>query len=206
MSESFDPYHKWLGVSPKDQPPNHYRLLGIDLYEDDADVIADAAEQRMVHVQTYQVGPYSELSQEILNELAAARVCLLRPDKKLAYDAKLRAALGAGGRDIPAQPVGHAPPVALETLDFPAPAHAPPVPALLDTFSETAAPRHETSQAGERQEKEASESQRHVHSPVYPARRDRISSGVFHPVLGESAASVDRFPLWILSPSASRAQ
>ncbi len=140
MSESFDPYHKWLGVSPKDQPPNHYRLLGIDLFEDDADVIADAAEQRMVHVRTYQLGPYSELSQEILNELAAAKVCLLKPAKKLAYDAELRAALGAGGQDLPAQPVGHMPPVALEKLDFPAPARAPAVPPLLDTFSEMAAP------------------------------------------------------------------
>ena len=33
MSESFDPYHKWLGISPKDQPPNHYRLLAIDEFE-----------------------------------------------------------------------------------------------------------------------------------------------------------------------------
>ena len=31
--ENFDPYHKWLGISPKDQPPHHYRLLGIDLFE-----------------------------------------------------------------------------------------------------------------------------------------------------------------------------
>ena len=140
MSESFDPYHKWLGVSPKDQPPNHYRLLGIDLFEDDADVIADAAEQRMVHVRTYQLGRHSELSHKILNELAVAKVCLLKPATKLAYDAELRAALGAGGQDLQAQPVGHAPPVALEKLDFPAPARAPAVPPLLDTFSEMAAP------------------------------------------------------------------
>ena len=35
----FDPYHKWLGIPPKDQPPNHYRLLGVDLFESDPDVI-----------------------------------------------------------------------------------------------------------------------------------------------------------------------
>ncbi len=28
MPDSFDPYHRWLGISPKDQPPNRYRLLG----------------------------------------------------------------------------------------------------------------------------------------------------------------------------------
>jgi len=35
MAESFDPYHKWLGIAPKDQPPHYYRLLGIDPFEGD---------------------------------------------------------------------------------------------------------------------------------------------------------------------------
>jgi hypothetical protein len=26
----FDPYRKWLGIPPKDQPPHYYRLLGIE--------------------------------------------------------------------------------------------------------------------------------------------------------------------------------
>jgi hypothetical protein len=26
----FDPYYHWLGIAPKDQPPNHYRLLGVE--------------------------------------------------------------------------------------------------------------------------------------------------------------------------------
>ena len=43
MAESFDPYRKWLGIPPKDQPPNHYRLLGIDLFEADAEVIVRVA-------------------------------------------------------------------------------------------------------------------------------------------------------------------
>ena len=33
----FDPYRKWLGIPPKDQPPNHYRLLGLELFETDPD-------------------------------------------------------------------------------------------------------------------------------------------------------------------------
>ena len=43
----FNPYHKWLGVPVSEQPPNHYRLLGIALFENDADVIETAADQRM---------------------------------------------------------------------------------------------------------------------------------------------------------------
>ena len=43
MSTSFDPYHKWLGIPPDQQPAHHYRLLGIGLFESDADVIEAAA-------------------------------------------------------------------------------------------------------------------------------------------------------------------
>ena len=30
-TNTLDPYHRWLGIQPKDQPPNHYRLLGVEL-------------------------------------------------------------------------------------------------------------------------------------------------------------------------------
>ena len=90
MADAFDPYHKWLGISPKDQPPHHYRLLGIDLFEDDLDVIESAADQRMTHVRAFQTGKRSQLSQNILNEIAGARVCLLSPEKKAAYDGQLQ--------------------------------------------------------------------------------------------------------------------
>lgn len=59
MAGNFDPYYKWLGIPPKDQPPNFYRLLGIDLYEDDPEVIAIAAEQRIGHVRSFQNGEYA---------------------------------------------------------------------------------------------------------------------------------------------------
>ena len=90
MADSFDPYHKWLGISPKDQPPNHYRLLGVELFESDPDVIESAADQRMTHVRTFQTGQGSADSQRILNELSAAKLCLLEPQKKAAYDCQLR--------------------------------------------------------------------------------------------------------------------
>jgi len=97
----FDPYHRWLGISPKDQPPNHYRLLAVDLFEEDPEVIRDAAEQRMAHVRTYGLGKYSEVSQGILNELAAAKVCLFDPERKAAYDKKLREKLKASKASPP---------------------------------------------------------------------------------------------------------
>ena len=35
----FDPYHRWLGIPPEEQPAHFYRLLGIKALEDNADVI-----------------------------------------------------------------------------------------------------------------------------------------------------------------------
>lgn len=98
MSEDFDPYRKWLGIPPKDQPPNHYRLLGIAHFEDDPDVIENAATRQMVHIRTFQTGKYSAASQKILNELTAAKLCLLQANRKREYDFALRQALEAAGK------------------------------------------------------------------------------------------------------------
>lgn len=94
----FDPYHKWLGISPDDRRLNHYRVLGIGLFESDPDVIANAADQRMIHIRTFQGGRHSDLSQKILNEIAAARVCLLNAAKKAEYDEQLRQQLAASSQ------------------------------------------------------------------------------------------------------------
>jgi tRNA A-37 threonylcarbamoyl transferase component Bud32 len=87
---AFDPYYQWLGIAQKDQPPNHYRLLGIERSEENPHVIDSAAEQRTTYLRTFQIGKYSELSQRLLNEVAKAKVCLLNPAKKAAYDARLK--------------------------------------------------------------------------------------------------------------------
>jgi hypothetical protein len=50
VSGTFDPYHRWLGIPPKHQPPNHYRLLGLEPFENDMEVIRDAAERQIAHV------------------------------------------------------------------------------------------------------------------------------------------------------------
>jgi hypothetical protein len=91
----FDPYRKWLGIPPQEQPPNQYRLLGIGLFESDPDVIANSADRQMSHVRTFQSGAFAEISQFILNELTAARMCLLDPQRKAEYDYWLRQTLPA---------------------------------------------------------------------------------------------------------------
>ncbi len=91
MSASFDPYHKWLGIPPKDQPPNHYRLLGIERFEDDAEVIEAAANRVMAYLHEVAAGDASGQSQTLLNEISAARICLLNQRRKTDYDQKLKA-------------------------------------------------------------------------------------------------------------------
>ncbi|HVW37239.1 MAG TPA: hypothetical protein VHB99_08030, partial [Pirellulales bacterium] len=123
MSEPFDPYRKWLGIPPKDQPPNHYRLLAVELFEDDLDIISNAADRLMAHVRTFQSGPHAAASQKLLNELAAARHCLLDVAKKGEYDQTLRNRLLA--TLAPAPVVATPQPVAPIPV---APVHAAPVP------------------------------------------------------------------------------
>src|SRR5277367_5999977 len=95
----FDPYRKWLGIPPKDQPPNHYRLLSLELYEPDLDVIEGAADRQMGFVRQYQSGEHAALAAKLLNEIATARLCLLKPKSKSEYDAKLRTQLVVPGAD-----------------------------------------------------------------------------------------------------------
>jgi hypothetical protein len=83
---AIDPYHEWLGIPPEEQPPNHYRLLGIKLYEASQDVIANAADRQMIFVRQFQIGKHQEESQRLLNEIAAAKICLLNPTSKAIYD------------------------------------------------------------------------------------------------------------------------
>ncbi len=100
---TFDPYHQWLGIRDPARPPNHYRLLGIELFEADPDVIITAADRQMAHLRTFQHGQDSDVSQQLLNEVAAAKVCLLHAEKKAAYDERLRTAYSPQAPPAPAK-------------------------------------------------------------------------------------------------------
>jgi hypothetical protein len=95
MSDTFDPYYEWLGIPPKDQPPHHYRLLGIELFETHLNVIERAADRQMSHLRTFQSGRNGRHSQDLLNKLSAAKICLLDPVRRAPYDAQLRAEIEA---------------------------------------------------------------------------------------------------------------
>lgn len=88
INPDFDPYYEWLGIPSCEQPPNYYRLLGIDLCEDNT-VIENAADRQMQFVRTFENGENGEASQKLLNEIAAAQICLLDSVAKRQYDETL---------------------------------------------------------------------------------------------------------------------
>lgn len=133
MPQEFDPYRKWLGIPPHDQPPNHYRLLGIAAFEDDPDVISNAADRQMAHVRTFQTGRYADLSQQLLTELSSAKLCLLDPKRRAAYDEQLQSELeetikpSNGAPVVPGPRAASGPSVSAPATDpmMPAPPPAP---------------------------------------------------------------------------------
>jgi len=58
-------------------------------------MIAEAADQRMILVRSFQTGPRGSYTQQLLNELTAAKLCLLDPNTKTTYDAVLEGQLAA---------------------------------------------------------------------------------------------------------------
>lgn len=107
---SFDPYDQWLGIPPAEQPPDHYRLLGLARFETDPARIAAAADARLALLRSVQTGPRGLVAQKIMNEVAAARVCLLSPERKSVYDKELWQRLATQARAAVPQPPGHAAP------------------------------------------------------------------------------------------------
>jgi serine/threonine protein kinase len=91
VREEFDPYYKWLGIPVEQRPPNLYQLVGVQMFEKDFDVIANACDQRMTHLRTYATSQHRREAEQLLNEISAARVTLLTPRLKAGYDSTLRA-------------------------------------------------------------------------------------------------------------------
>jgi hypothetical protein len=125
VADDFDPYYTWLGIPPDEQPPNAYRLLGVQVFESDDDVIANAADRVMGYVRTFSAGKRGPIAEKLLNEISAARVLLLNKEKKRACDRELAATLAARSPPAATQPA--VPAARVITIDEPAPAAPGPL-------------------------------------------------------------------------------
>lgn len=86
---AIDVYKEWLGIPEGERPPDHYTLLRLVRFEDDVDKIRQHYKKLNAHVRKYATGQYMAESQELLNELAKAMLCLTDPERKREYDESL---------------------------------------------------------------------------------------------------------------------
>lgn len=92
-----DVYKEWLGIPDGPRPPDHYTLLRLVQFEDSADKVRANYKKLNGHVRKYATGQYSVRSQQLLNEIAKAMLCLTDPERKREYDEGL-------GREFPEEP------------------------------------------------------------------------------------------------------
>ena len=98
-STQLDVYRDWLGIKETARPLNHYQLLGLKLFEDDANAIRSSYRKLNAHVRKYAAGEFGPQSQALLNELCQAMLCLTDGVRKAEYDASLgRAAAPVAGK------------------------------------------------------------------------------------------------------------
>ena len=98
-SAQLDFYKEWLGIPEGPRPPDHYQLLRLVQFEDAADKIRANYKKLNAHVRKYATGKYSVESQDLLNELAKAMLCLTDVERKREYDEGL-------GREFPEESSG----------------------------------------------------------------------------------------------------
>jgi len=93
-----DVYRDWLGIKEPNRPLDFYQLLRLERFEDNVDRIRRHYRKLNAHTRKYSTGKYAELSQQVLNELARAMLCLTDAKRKTDYDASLGRQKAAGGR------------------------------------------------------------------------------------------------------------
>jgi hypothetical protein len=81
-----DVYKDWLGIPEDQRPPDHYQLLRLKQFEDDSAKIQKNYKKLNEHVRKFASGQYQKESQDLLNELARAMLCLTDPERKHDYD------------------------------------------------------------------------------------------------------------------------
>ena len=86
---TLDVYREWLGIQEAERPLNNYQLLRLKKFEDDPAKVRAHYRKMNAHVRKFAAGEFSAQSQELLNELARAMLCLTDRQRKVEYDAGL---------------------------------------------------------------------------------------------------------------------
>jgi hypothetical protein len=89
MSQTLDVYRDWLKITEPARPLNHYQLLRLKKFEDDTAKVREHYRAMNAHVRKFAAGEFARQSQDLLNELARAMLCLTDTRRKGEYDASL---------------------------------------------------------------------------------------------------------------------
>jgi len=89
MAKELDVYRDWLGITETARPLNCYQLLRLKPFEDDPARIRNHYQKMNAHVRKFATGDYARQSQQLLDELARAMLCLSDAKRKREYDATL---------------------------------------------------------------------------------------------------------------------
>lgn len=122
VPHQFNPYHEWLGLDQSLTAPNYFQLLGVDPDEEDAERLAAAASEALARVRRHRPGSHAKQWADLLDEITAAKVCLIDPRARRVYLRQLQSATAA-----PAVTRGEAAPVLAQADAARAAADASPV-------------------------------------------------------------------------------
>lgn len=89
MNKPLDVYRDWLGITETTRPLTYYQILRLKGFEDDPAKIATHYRKMNAHVRKFAAGDFAKQSQDLLNELAKAMLCLTDAKRKAEYDASL---------------------------------------------------------------------------------------------------------------------
>jgi hypothetical protein len=89
MTKTLDVYRDWLKITETARPLNHYQLLRLKKFEDNPAKIREHYRAMNAHVRKFAAGEYAKQSQDLLNELAKAMLCLTDKQRKTEYDITL---------------------------------------------------------------------------------------------------------------------
>jgi len=96
MSDPFNAYHEWLGLPSDATSPTYYQILGLAELESDAGKIAQAGDRALTRVRGFRPGQHAKEWSRLLDEINAAKSCLLDAVVKKEYDRCLKNGKSAG--------------------------------------------------------------------------------------------------------------
>jgi hypothetical protein len=97
MTKTLDVYRDWLKITDTARPLTHYQLLRLKQFEDNTAKVREHYRAMNAHVRKFAAGEFAKQSQDLLNELARAMLCLTDKQRKAEYDTTLGRKDAEGG-------------------------------------------------------------------------------------------------------------